>query len=296
VGGWRWWKLFVDSMPDFRNILVKLSALRGDVDLEEFLEKRYPDLAALHPSAHPGSDAALEAERAWLNRSEKRHSAEKSWMKRCLHKLSKELSTFEQKQERHLGQNHAGGGGFLDAFKQAGVAEGPIVCAGLHAQIRGTRFEGTWLARDGPGLYLLGDEPLKIAVQADLDTGELLVHGYFEGRSLHETREKLVKFMEERGFKAAPGRVRDANDDDDLFGCSAPCDAASVERRSRSPKRIESPLPPGWRKRESRSKPGTFYYVHETTWCRWSRLLAAKLVVAGCVSSCRFVLVDVNWN
>merc|ERR1711879_78273 len=111
----------------------------------------------------------------------------------------------------------------MGAFKQAGAAEGPIVCTGLHAQLRGTRFEGTWLAREGPGLYLIGDEPLKIAVQAELDSGELLVHGYFDGRSLHETREKLVKFMEEKGFKAAAGRVAEqqADEDDDLFGAAA---------------------------------------------------------------------------
>lgn len=254
-------------MPDFRTVLVRLSALRGDADLEEHLQKKHPDLAALPADTRPGTPVAEEAERAWLSQQGRHYGLDRHWKRKCLHKLGKELAAAEARAlQLAAGGNEPGAEkGYRGAFSQAGAAEGPIVCTGLHAQLRGTRFEGTWLAREGPGVYLLGDEPLRVAVQADAITGELLVHGYFEGRFLHEAHAPLVKFMEERGFKPAPGRVKEHEEDeeDGIFGSSADVAARKgAAERSRSPAK-EAGLPHGWSRRESRSKPGTYYYVNE---------------------------------
>merc|ERR1719162_2560792 len=36
--------------------------------------------------------------------------------------------------------------------------EGPLVCSLLSRELIGSRYEGLWISREGPGLYLLGDE------------------------------------------------------------------------------------------------------------------------------------------
>lgn len=48
-------------------------------------------------------------------------------------------------------------------------------------------------------------------------------------------------------------------------------ESAAQERRKRKIEELEGPLPPGWEKKESRSKPGLVYYLHESGYTQFDR-------------------------
>eukprot|EP00927_Polykrikos_kofoidii_P041044 TRINITY_DN34974_c0_g2_i1.p1 TRINITY_DN34974_c0_g2~~TRINITY_DN34974_c0_g2_i1.p1 ORF type:complete len:450 (-),score=101.35 TRINITY_DN34974_c0_g2_i1:224-1507(-) len=48
-------------------------------------------------------------------------------------------------------------------------------------------------------------------------------------------------------------------------------ESEAMRKRKRKPGAEEDPLPPGWEKKESRSKPGLFYYVHEGGYTQFER-------------------------
>merc|ERR1719277_2425886 len=131
------------------------------------------------------------------------------------------------------------------------------MCHLLHSSLAGTRFEGLRIARERPGVYQLGDK-LLVAVQADLEGGELLIHGYFDEKHvLHPVRSPVRTFLEEHGAKPP-------SDTCDMFGGGANPKVSAEEAADGGAAKRQRALPPGWAKRESRSKPGVFYYVHET--------------------------------
>merc|ERR1712232_1047031 len=98
--------------------------------------------------------------------------------------------------------------------------------------LAGTHFEGLRIARESPGIYQLGEKPLRVAVQADLEGGALLVHGYFDGDTLHPVRSSVRAFLEEHG--AAP-----PSDQCDMFGGN------SVGQSKKSEVRVAEPRADG---------------------------------------------------
>eukprot|EP00435_Cladocopium_sp_Y103_P063425 s39_g25.t1 len=146
-----------------------------------------------------------------------------------------------------------------DALTQGSPEEGPLVCSLLAKELEGTRFEHCWISQDGKGQYRLGEDGMKVAVQV-LD-GKLIIHGYFEGSLVHPVRVPIVTFLAEHGKTSQ----HEAFDDCDLFGATGGAKEAPRLSRSRSPKLKDDGLPPGWVKKESRSKPGVFYYANEET-------------------------------
>mmetsp|Transcript_81372 Transcript_81372/g.242536 ORF Transcript_81372/g.242536 Transcript_81372/m.242536 type:complete len:272 (+) Transcript_81372:109-924(+) len=245
----------------WEQLMVKLVALRGDPELEAFLVEKHQDLtkcavpldlATGKPAASSDGTTAAEAQQNWFNRKLKGQSSNAREKRQLCKMLMKALRKFAEKYDT------AGGGSVsaCEALKDGGAQEGPVICAGLAAGLAGTRFEGLRIARERPGVYQLGEKPLRVAVQADLEGGALLVHGYFDGDVLHPVRAPVRAFLEEHG--AAPPL-----DQCDMFGSggAAPVHEDVGDGQYRG-KRVRE-LPPGWTKRESRSKPGVFYYVNE---------------------------------
>mmetsp|Transcript_39295 Transcript_39295/g.79414 ORF Transcript_39295/g.79414 Transcript_39295/m.79414 type:complete len:269 (-) Transcript_39295:82-888(-) len=242
----------------WEQLMVKLVALRGDLDLEAFLVEKHQELTkcAVPLDMATGKPAAAadsaEARQNWFVRKLKGQAASTKEKRQLCKKMMKSLRKFAEKYEIAGGNSVSA----CDALKDGGAQEGPIICAGLAAGLAGTQFEGLRIARERPGIYQLGEKPLRVAVQADLEGGALLVHGYFDGDVLHPVRAPVRAFLEEHG--AAP-----PSDQCDMFGGGAappvPADAGADQPRGKRPRE----LPPGWVKRESRSKPGVFYYVNE---------------------------------
>eukprot|EP00929_Paragymnodinium_shiwhaense_P107108 TRINITY_DN73151_c0_g1_i1.p1 TRINITY_DN73151_c0_g1~~TRINITY_DN73151_c0_g1_i1.p1 ORF type:complete len:270 (-),score=62.38 TRINITY_DN73151_c0_g1_i1:290-1099(-) len=243
----------------WKRLHATLAALRGDDKTEAFLSEKHPELLSIispkgGPRPLPVDDSAVKQ---WFDRKLAGHrDGPKERILLCDRVAQK--------------VRHRAGGWKLtepekiaEALHQNSAEEGPMVCSALLKELDGSRFEGVWLSREGPGIYRIGDEPqTRVAVQV-LD-GKLLIHGYFEGENLHPVRMSVKAFLEQHG----PKDMRAAADEDcDLFGGGA---AKAQERgRSRSPRQkastagSEPPLPPGWEKKESRSKPGVFYYANE---------------------------------
>jgi len=251
------------------HMIVKLLALRGDPELEAFLTEKHPELikcatpiqtaTTTAASTVDAADAA-EARDTWFNRKLKSQASSIRERRQLCKILTKLIRRFAEKYESPGPEAVSA----HDALKDGGAQEGPVICVGLASGLAGTRFEGLRIARERPGIYQLGKEPLRVAVQAELDSGDLLIHGYFEGETLHPVRVPIRTFLEEHG--AAP-----ASDQCDMFGGGAGAGsggtkpAVQEEAASGGAASAKRPreLPPGWIKRESRSKPGVFYYVNE---------------------------------
>lgn len=256
----------------WKKLLVRLGALRGHPRATALLTEKHAellDITADGPSVL--TEEYDEKVKKWFHRKLKTKDGGKVRSKLCdklansLHAMSEEL----------IGSDRAAAiERALAALTQGTVAEGPLVCSLLAKELEGTRFEGTWISQDGKGMYRLGADGRKVAVQV-LD-GKVLIHGYFEGSILHPLRVPVTSFLAEFGEAA-----KDACDDCDLFGGSeaskgqssqakSPSKSNGDATRSRSPRKEQksqhdsnNQLPPGWVKRESRSKPGVYYYANE---------------------------------
>ncbi|CAK0858943.1 unnamed protein product [Prorocentrum cordatum] len=240
--------------------MVKMVALRGDPDAEAFILQKHPEIASCAvpldmatgtPMVASDGTTAAEARENWFKKRLRNKCFDHRERRKLCKQLLKALLRYAEKYEAPKD----GAVSAFEALKDGGAQEGPVVCHRLHAGIAGSKFEGLRIAREKPGIYQLGPK-LRVAVQAELEGDRLLVHGYFDGDVLHPVRTPVLPFLEEHG--AAPA----ADAGCDLFGGGAAAPggddaaAAGAEKRRRE-------LPPGWAKKESRSKPGVFYYVNE---------------------------------
>lgn len=265
----------------WERLMVKLVSLRGDPEVESLVEEKHKDLAVCAvpldmdtgtiPTAADGTTDE-EAREAWYRRKLRSQSGDGRERRKLCKMLLKALRKFSEKYENGPNATTA-----CDALKEGGVLEGPLICHRLAAGLAGTRFEGLRIAKERPGVYQLGSK-LLVAVQADLEGGELLVHGYFDDSNvLHPVRSPVRAFLEEHGAKPP-------SDQCDMFGggqvggggaekkkseqrsssnrSAAAATAPAAASEESSTKRARE-LPPGWAKRESRSQRGVFYYVHE---------------------------------
>lgn len=242
----------------WRLLFQTLACLWGDSRLDSLLSEKHSELKELLKVAGGPRPMPLEAEgvQLWFSRKLKSKSSCQDTMVALCKKLTHKV--------KHLGTDwrHAEPSRIDEALRERHIDEGPLVCCALSKELEGSRFEGMWISRESPGVYRLGEEGLRVAVQI-LD-GKLLVHGYFEGDLLHPVRVAILPFLQEHG----PSRLLCAADADcDLFG-GRPKPVTGRDARSRSPIRNKameesSPLPPGWIRKESRSKPGVHYYANE---------------------------------
>lgn len=254
----------------WQRLMVKLVALRGDPEVEALIGDKHKEL--LHcaapldfktglPPPAPDGTTEEEAREAWYRRKLSRKSSDERERRKLCKMLLKALRKFSEKYDAS-GPTGPGAVTACDALKDGGPLEGPLICHRLNADLAGSTFEGLRIAKERSGVYQLGGK-LLVAVQADLEGGELLVHGYFDaGNVLHPVRSPVKAFLEEHGAKPPADQC-------DLFGDSpgqrakagAPEKPPAASEESASKRARE--LPPGWTKRESRSQPGVFYYVHE---------------------------------
>eukprot|EP00933_Yihiella_yeosuensis_P001603 TRINITY_DN102693_c0_g1_i1.p1 TRINITY_DN102693_c0_g1~~TRINITY_DN102693_c0_g1_i1.p1 ORF type:complete len:221 (+),score=45.29 TRINITY_DN102693_c0_g1_i1:21-683(+) len=150
-------------------------------------------------------------------------------------------------------------GSVREALEKGSAEERVLVVAALKESLATTRFKTLEVRFVKPGVYHLGDLH-KVALQ--WANGGLLIHGYFDAQGhLHPTRCDVRSFLEDHSVAKAA-----ADDSCDLFGGgSDDMEKGKQRNRSRSPRNSSaSALPAGWQKRESRSKPGVFYYVHSS--------------------------------
>merc|ERR1719469_76876 len=231
----------------WKRTLVRLVALRGDSNFEAFIKEKHAELnGLLFGAGGPrATDLGDEAVQRWFKR--KLRSRDRGGSKEQLSLCRKLGRSVDELEAPWLTFDAPR---LEEALRENKPEEGPMICVAWAKELEGSRFDGIWISREKPGIYRVGDEQLRIAAQV-LD-GKLLVHGHFEGDLLHPARVPMKTFLQEHG----PASMRAVVDqDNDLFG--------AADDRSRSPRKASEELPTGWTKRESRSKPGIFYYVHE---------------------------------
>eukprot|EP00928_Gymnodinium_smaydae_P079401 TRINITY_DN6333_c0_g1_i1.p1 TRINITY_DN6333_c0_g1~~TRINITY_DN6333_c0_g1_i1.p1 ORF type:complete len:233 (-),score=31.34 TRINITY_DN6333_c0_g1_i1:379-1014(-) len=143
-----------------------------------------------------------------------------------------------------------------EALEKGTKEERVLVPRALLAELRGSRFKNVKVEYIKAGVYRLDGH--QVAVQ--WASGQVLVHGSFDEHGLlHPTRCAVKAFLEDHcGSQVA------ADAECDLFGSLAG-NKDQGRARSRSPRHSGNvSLPAGWTHRESRSKPGVFYYAHES--------------------------------
>eukprot|EP00930_Biecheleria_cincta_P084841 TRINITY_DN74274_c0_g1_i1.p1 TRINITY_DN74274_c0_g1~~TRINITY_DN74274_c0_g1_i1.p1 ORF type:complete len:289 (-),score=58.71 TRINITY_DN74274_c0_g1_i1:299-1111(-) len=252
-----------ESLPKeheaWKKLLTNLAALKGYPKLEELLSEKHKELLNIVDEAPDElPDENDERAKRWFHRKLKNKDCGKVRAKLCM----KLVGTLRELADELISSTSPANAidRVTEALTQGTKDEGPLVCCMLAKDLEGTRFEGHWISQDGKGKYRLGEDGMKVAVQV-LD-GKLLIHGYFEGSFLHPVRLPIVAFLAEHSSAAKKG----ASDDCDLFGSVGRGGRKAADDRSRSPrqsKEATAGLPPGWVKKESRSKPGVFYYANE---------------------------------
>jgi len=257
----------------WRRLLARVAQLRGYPKALALLQEKHAELldffhdsdGDIHPPQLPFEDD--DRAQRWFHRKLKSKDGSKIRAKLC-NKLAQQL--------QGMGHELIGRDAIervSEALTQGTAEEGPLVCSMLAKELEGTRFDHHWVSQDGKGRYRLGEDGMKVAVQV-LD-GKLLIHGYFEGSLVHPVRIPILAFLTEHGKTSE----KQPEDDCDLFGQAAPAtgekEGGQIRLRSRSrsprPSKVQEtpaqngplPLPPGWVKKESRSKPGVFYYANE---------------------------------
>jgi len=276
----------------WRGLVSRLLALRGDRKVEAMLTERHPELTAVvEILARPGrrdmmsADLARESAKPWFSRGLKgknRHG----------HEEKAELCTMLTKTLKAHGASLCDAAGAAEPGRLARLLEegpaseeGPLICSLLGRELLGSRYEGLWMTRFGPGgQYLLGDDNPdsglpgvdqdgariypRVRVMVKIRDGRLVVDGffhegeddtlnparvpigpflsvYFEGVSLKEALSRWINGAPPPPARSATGRG-----------------AAVADNKPDDIKKLELTLPPGWVMRESRSKKGVYYYCH----------------------------------
>lgn len=277
--------------------------LRGDPKVEALLVERHPELVFVAESCGAGGkpsttlEKAREAARGWFERglkgSNKHGGAQRTVLCNQLLKTLKAHSAWLVAVEGATEPVR------LERLLERGPAqeEGPLICSLLSQELEGSRYEGLWISRQGPGQYFLGDDHEgsglprvdqdgariypRVRVMVKVNNSRLEIDGffhegdekqlnparvpigpfltvYFEGVSL---KEALLRWKggppRNGGSQAAAGSRVVAAP---VGGSAAGGSAAGGN--SSNLRALESKLPPGWELRESRSKKGVYYYAN----------------------------------
>lgn len=279
----------------WRLLVGQLGAMRGDMKIEALLADRHPELRTVAETCGAGSkrlpyatlDKARESAREWFARglrgSNRHGPGERARM--CVeftatlkaHATSL-LSTSDISQRR------------LERLLEEGPVseEGPLICALLAEELVGSRYENLWMSRQGPGRYILGDDHegsglphtdqdgarihARVCVVVKANNGKLLIDGFYhEGEEdfLNPARVPIGPFLTVY-FEGMPLKEALAHWKNGTVRNNGSIQAEVVQQvvpvapvAPSAPIVIqEPPLPPGWEKRESRSKKGVFYYAN----------------------------------
>lgn len=289
----------------WRTLVMRLGALRGDPQIEQLLAEKNPELSRVAEDVGATGSAVRSIEQ--------QREATKGWFERGLRGSNRHgpaqradlcirlADILKARAAAILSELPAGTA--IDAATRAlrrGKAdeEGPLLCAIMAKELEGSRYEGIWISREGPGRYILGDEdpvsglPDKDSDGANIDRvirvavraaeGKLIIDGffhkgeedmnpvkcqvgpfltvYFESLSLKEACSKWNDFLERRAKVLRAGQGWQPS----IRVAAATTSAAlsNQDQQKESLKALAASLPPGWELRESRSKKGQYYYAN----------------------------------
>jgi len=289
----------------WRVLAKRLAALQNDPQTEQLLADKHPEL--LHVAEDVGAsgqssrsiEQSREAAKGWFERglrgSNRHGPAQRADL--CI----RLADILKARAAAILSELQAGTA--IEAATRAlrrGKAdeEGPLLCAIMAKELEGSRYEGIWISRVGPGRYILGDEdpasglPDKDSDGANIDRvirvavraaeGKLIIDGffhkgeddmnpvkcqvgpfltvYFESLSLKEACSKWNDFLERRAKVLRAGLGFQPG----IVVRAATTSAAqsNQDQQKESLKALAASLPPGWELRESRSKKGQYYYAN----------------------------------
>lgn len=285
----------------WRQLVGMLCALRGDPDVEKLLAERHPELRKTAELSGAGSkqaplslDKAREAARDWFARglrgSNRHGPAERTklcteLLKSLKARVSELLDAPDATEERRLQKLLSDG---------PASEEGPLVCSRLRRDLEGSRYENLFISRQGPGLYILGDEHegsglpavdqdgarihSRVRVVVRVRDKRLVIEGFYhEGEDdfLNPARVPIGPFLtvyfEGVPLKEALAKWKNGPPPPPNAAKPVPPVVTSLppvpaalsawpEIKVSVPK--EPPLPPGWEMRESRSKKGVYYYAN----------------------------------
>lgn len=143
-----------DFSKAWQRLQVQMAALRGDPKAEALIATKHKDLVKVF-SGEGAEDAAVEH---WFKRKLKGHTDSSRERQDLCERLAKKLRTYTE-----VWQSPDAIQRVEEALIQNTPEEGPLVCNMFAKELEGSRFEGIWISREGPGVYKLGD--VRAAVQ-----------------------------------------------------------------------------------------------------------------------------------
>lgn len=175
----------------------------------------------------------------------------------------------------------------LELLLEGGVPaneEGPLIATMLAQDLRGSRYEHLWISRQAAGRYILGDDHEgsnlpstdvdgarihpRVCVVVKAKEGKLLIDGFYhEGEEdfLNPARVPIGPFLtvyfEGMPLREALAHWKNGPPTSGKGSISAAAAQASAAALATTGGQ-EPGLPPGWEKRESRSKKGVYYYAN----------------------------------
>jgi len=232
---------------------VRLAALKGDPQTEALLSEKHPELRQIadicRSSLEGGSLTLADARGAagkWFERSLRGSNS---------HGPSVRAGLCDRLRER--------------LRERAAVLRCGVDASKLQAELEGSRFEGLWIAREGRGVYSLGDAhegsglPKVDSIGATISPcvrvivkaagNGLLIDSFFHAdeREPVPARVPIGPFLSVY-YEGVPLRDAMTKWKSSRKGADSADSVAALIKG----------LPPGWELRESRSKRGVYYYAN----------------------------------
>jgi hypothetical protein len=202
----------------WRILVVHLAAMHGDPEIEKLLAEKHPELRRIAEDCGATGKAVRTIEQArdyakpWFERSLKgrnRHGPNER-AKLC----TSLCDSLKARASGLLEQGGAAPSKLKEVLDRARAAEeGPLICSLMIRELEGSRYDGIWVSRAGPALYVIGDEnegsglPEKdpdganidrvIRVAVQVSDGRLIIDGFYhKGESdLNPVRCQIGPFL-----------------------------------------------------------------------------------------------------
>ncbi|CAE7224644.1 unnamed protein product [Symbiodinium sp. CCMP2592] len=272
----------------WRRLVIVLAQSRGDRKVEALLKERHPELLQVAEKCGASGKATMTLQAA--------KDSAREWFARGLRggnqhgpaaraKLCKQLAG--QLQEHAASVCSSATAAHIASVLERGrpEEEGPLICATMARELRGSRYEGLWISRKGPaGHYYLGDEheganlpstdkdgdPIHPRVHAVVKVvnEQLVISGFFldpEDDTMSPAKVPIGPFLSVY-FEGMSVREASA-----AWKGGPPARPRPAPKVKQGPitdpklKELQAGLPPGWEVRESRSKKGIYFFAHPSS-------------------------------
>lgn len=264
----------------WRYLLIRMAAMQGDPKIHAILKEKHPELLGLVQKCGTVGEKATTVQQA--------KEIAKPWFERRLRgsnnhgpaaraQICNQVVEILKNRAAELRRDGDSPAEILDRGDAS--EEGPFICTTLGDELKGSRYEGLWISRESPGIYVIGDEgeesglPAldqigakihpRVRVVLKVAKDRLTVDGFYhDGEdTLIPARVPIGPFLGVyfEGLTLKKALAQWADREAEITNVKS---SSSNGQALKDVQAAAATLPPGWELRESRSKKGVYYYAH----------------------------------